>query len=203
MMTRKLGPAMAAGCTSIVKPASATPLTAVAIVRDHRGRGVPAGVVNLITSRASGDGRARAVRATRASARSAFTGSTEVGKELIRAVGRPGQAAVARAGRPRAVHRVRRRRPRRGSRRHDRLEVPQRRPDLRLRQPHLRAARHLQRVHRAAWPRRVAKLSVGNGAREGVTIGPLIDDRAVDKADEHVARRARARARRLVAGGSG
>jgi succinate-semialdehyde dehydrogenase/glutarate-semialdehyde dehydrogenase len=83
MMTRKLGPAMAAGCTSIVKPASATPLTAAAVLRAIEDAGVPKGVVNLITSRSSGmvsrelfgDARVRKI---------SFTGSTEVGKELIR-----------------------------------------------------------------------------------------------------------------------
>ena len=83
MMTRKLGPAMAAGCTSIVKPASATPLTAALILRAIEDAGAPPGVVNLVTSRSSGmvaetlfgDRRVRKV---------SFTGSTEVGKELIR-----------------------------------------------------------------------------------------------------------------------
>ena len=84
MMTRKLGPAMAAGCTSVVKPASATPLTAALILRAIEDAGTPPGVVNLITSRSSGmvaqqlfsDARVRKI---------SFTGSTEVGKELIRA----------------------------------------------------------------------------------------------------------------------
>ena len=83
MMTRKLGPAMAAGCTSVVKPASATPLTAALILRAIEDAGAPAGVVNLVSSRSSGmvastifaDERVRKV---------SFTGSTEVGKELIR-----------------------------------------------------------------------------------------------------------------------
>ena len=83
MMTRKLGPAMAAGCTSIVKPASATPLTAALILRAIEDAGTPPGVVNLITSRSAGmvaeqlfsDARVRKI---------SFTGSTEVGKDLIR-----------------------------------------------------------------------------------------------------------------------
>src|SRR5580765_3031676 len=83
MMTRKLGPAMAAGCTSIVKPASATPLTAALILRAIEDAGTPPGVVNLVTSRAAGmvaetlfgDRRVRKV---------SFTGPTEAGKELIK-----------------------------------------------------------------------------------------------------------------------
>ena len=69
MMTRKLGPAMAAGCTSIVKPASATPLTAAAVLRAIEDAGVPKGVVNL--SRRARPAWSRAsCSATRASARS-------------------------------------------------------------------------------------------------------------------------------------
>src|SRR5262249_50557733 len=51
MLARKLGPALAAGCTSVVKPASATPLTAVEVCRAVVDAGAPAGVVNLVTSR--------------------------------------------------------------------------------------------------------------------------------------------------------
>src|SRR4051794_20081413 len=54
MMTRMLGPAMAAGCTSVVKPASATPLTAALVLRAIEDAGAPPGVVNLVTSRSSG-----------------------------------------------------------------------------------------------------------------------------------------------------
>jgi len=83
MMTRKLGPALAAGCTSIVKPASATPLTAALVLRALEDAGAPPGVVNLITSRASGM-VAETLFADRRVRKVSFTGSTEVGKELIR-----------------------------------------------------------------------------------------------------------------------
>ena len=145
MLTRKLGPALAAGCTSVVKPASATPLTAALIVRAIEDAGTPPGVVNLITSRSSGMVADR------------LFGDSARPQDLVHRldrgrqgadpeVGRPGQAPVARARRPRAVPHLRRRRPRRGRRRADRLEVPQRRPDLRLRQPHVRAERRLRRA---------------------------------------------------------
>ena len=141
MMTRKLGPAMAAGCTSIVKPASATPLTA-ALDPARRSR-TPAprpGVVNLLTSRSSGmvaetlfgDRRVRKV---------SFTGSTEVGKELIRlSAGQVKRLSLELGGHAPYID-LRRRADRGGGRRPDRLEVPQRRPDLRLREPGLRPAR--------------------------------------------------------------
>jgi succinate-semialdehyde dehydrogenase/glutarate-semialdehyde dehydrogenase len=83
MMTRKLGPAMAAGCTSVVKPASATPLTAALILRAIEDAGTPPGVVNLITSRSAGMVADQLFSDTRVR-KISFTGSTEVGKDLIR-----------------------------------------------------------------------------------------------------------------------
>ncbi len=82
MGTRKLGPALAAGCTAVVKPARQTPLTMLLLAQTLEEVGVPAGVVNVVvTSRASEligplmqDRRLRKVT---------FTGSTQVGKQLI------------------------------------------------------------------------------------------------------------------------
>ena len=50
MITRKIAPAMAAGCTVVLKPASATPLTALAIARCGHDAGLPAGVLNIVTA---------------------------------------------------------------------------------------------------------------------------------------------------------
>jgi succinate-semialdehyde dehydrogenase/glutarate-semialdehyde dehydrogenase len=82
MATRKIGPALAAGCTVVLKPASETPLTMLALMPLLEEAGVPAGVVNVIPSRRSGpvvsamlhDPRVRVV---------SFTGSTEVGRKLL------------------------------------------------------------------------------------------------------------------------
>jgi len=82
MATRKIGPALAAGCTVVLKPASDTPLTALAMAAILAEAGVPAGVVNVLPSRSSGkvvsamlhDPRVRKV---------SFTGSTEVGRLLL------------------------------------------------------------------------------------------------------------------------
>jgi succinate-semialdehyde dehydrogenase/glutarate-semialdehyde dehydrogenase len=82
MATRKIGPALAAGCTCILKPASDTPLTALAMAAILAEAGVPDGVVNVLPSRSSGkvvsamlhDPRVRKV---------SFTGSTEVGRTLL------------------------------------------------------------------------------------------------------------------------
>src|SRR5246127_3648260 len=82
MATRKIGPALAAGCPVLVKPASETPLTVLPLMPLLEEAGVPAGVVNVIPSRRSGavvsamlhDPRVRVV---------SFTGSTEVGRKLL------------------------------------------------------------------------------------------------------------------------
>ncbi len=82
MATRKIGPALAAGCPVVLKPASETPLTMLALMPLLEEAGVPAGVVNVIPSRRSGavvsamlhDPRVRVV---------SFTGSTEVGRKLL------------------------------------------------------------------------------------------------------------------------
>ena len=125
-----------------------------------------------------------------------FTGSTEVGKELIRLSAEQVKRLSPRARRPRAVRDLRRRRPRAGRRRPDRLEVPQRRPDLRLREPRLRPARHLRRGPRSGWPRRSRSWRSAPARADGVTIGPLIDDRAVEKVRGARQGRGRATARR-------
>jgi succinate-semialdehyde dehydrogenase/glutarate-semialdehyde dehydrogenase len=82
MATRKIGPALAAGCTTILKPASDTPLTALAIGALLLEAGVPAGVVNVLPSRRSGE-FARALLADSRVRKLSFTGSTEVGRILL------------------------------------------------------------------------------------------------------------------------
>src|SRR5919109_1347982 len=82
MATRKIGPALAAGCPVVLKPASDTPLTMLALMPIMEEAGVPAGVINVIPSRSSGavvsamlhDARVRVI---------SFTGSTEVGRKLL------------------------------------------------------------------------------------------------------------------------
>jgi len=82
MATRKIGPAVAAGCTMILKPAGATPLSALAVAKVLEEAGLPGGVLNVVTSSSSSavskpllnDFRLRKL---------SFTGSTEVGRKLI------------------------------------------------------------------------------------------------------------------------
>lgn len=82
MGTRKIGPALAAGCTVMLKPASATPLTALALAGLLEEAGVPAGVVNVIPSSRSGEISDCVLGDSRVSKLS-FTGSTEVGRVLL------------------------------------------------------------------------------------------------------------------------
>jgi succinate-semialdehyde dehydrogenase/glutarate-semialdehyde dehydrogenase len=84
MATRKLAPALAAGCTTILKPARETPLTAAYIVEVLRRAGVPRGVVNLVTPVPTGPPVRRMIDRPEVRKLS-FTGSTEVGRELLRA----------------------------------------------------------------------------------------------------------------------
>src|SRR5215212_2131067 len=82
MGTRKIGPAVAAGCTMVIKPAQQTPLSMLALAKLFEEAGLPAGVLNVITASSSsevsksiiGDPRLRKLT---------FTGSTEVGRKLV------------------------------------------------------------------------------------------------------------------------
>src|SRR6476661_6379560 len=82
MGTRKIGPAVAAGCTMVIKPAQQTPLSMYALAQIMQEAGLPAGVLNVLTSKSSSDvskpiiGDPRLRKLT-------FTGSTEVGRKLV------------------------------------------------------------------------------------------------------------------------
>ncbi len=81
MITRKLGAALAAGCTAVVKPAEQTPLCGLALARLAEEAGLPRGTVNVITGEAREIGKA--LMESDAVRKVSFTGSTEVGKLLI------------------------------------------------------------------------------------------------------------------------
>jgi succinate-semialdehyde dehydrogenase/glutarate-semialdehyde dehydrogenase len=83
MATRKIGPAIAAGCTMILKPAGETPLTALAIVDILDRAGVPKGVVNVILPTPTGPAIAKMLHDPRVKNLS-FTGSTEVGRIILK-----------------------------------------------------------------------------------------------------------------------
>ena len=198
MMTRKLGPAMAAGCTSVVKPASATPLTAALVLRCIEDAGAPAGVVNLVTSRDAGmvaktifsDARVRKI---------SFTGSTEIGKDLIRASADQVKRLSLELGghAPYIIF--------------DDADLDEAVDGL-IASKYRNAGQTCVCANRAFVQRgvydafrdklkaKVEVMKVGHGLAEGTVIGPLIDSRAVDKADEHV-QDAIAKGATLVTGG--
>jgi succinate-semialdehyde dehydrogenase/glutarate-semialdehyde dehydrogenase len=184
MLTRKLGPALAAGCTSVIKPASATPLTAIEVCRALLDAGAPEGVVNLVTSRSAGM-VSEAIFTDRRVRKISFTGSTEVGKALI------AQAA--------------------GQVKRLSLELGGHAPyiifddaDLDHATDQLMASKFRNAGQTCVCANRIyvqegvrdevvrllvektKALVVGNGMRSGVTIGPLIDRGGVEKAQEHV-----------------
>jgi succinate-semialdehyde dehydrogenase/glutarate-semialdehyde dehydrogenase len=198
MMTRKLGPAMAAGCTSVVKPASATPLTAALVLRAIEDAGAPPGVVNLVTSRSSGM-VAETIFGDRRVRKISFTGSTEVGKDLIRlSAGQVKRLSLELGGHaPYIIF--------------DDADL-QEAVDGLIASKFRNAGQTCVCANRTyvqsgiyddfvgMVAEKVARMVVGPGDQPGVSIGPLIDERAVDKADQHV-QDAIQRGARLVTGG--
>lgn len=197
MVTRKIAPALAAGCTVILKHASQTPLTALALVRLAEEAGVPAGVLNVVT------GAARVVggvlTASPVVAKLSFTGSTEVGKTLM-AQCAPTMKKIS-------------------------MELGGNAPFIVFPDADLDAAvegaiaskyrnngqtcvcvnrilvhKDIAATFEAKLAAAVAKLKVGPGTEVGVTLGPLIDEAAVLKVEEHIAD-ALAHGGRLVTGG--
>ena len=199
MATRKIAPALAAGCTVVVKPAALTPLTTLAFAQLLRDAGLPDGVVNVITTSTSGP-VSDAIIADPRLRKLSFTGSTPVGQQLLQKAA----AGVLRTS----------------------MELGGNAPfvvfddaDLdkavdgaiaakfrNIGQACTAANRFI--VHRDVadeFARRVTErveaFRTGRGTEEGVTIGPLIDDKTVAKADELV-RDAVTRGATLRTGGS-
>jgi succinate-semialdehyde dehydrogenase/glutarate-semialdehyde dehydrogenase len=198
MMTRKLGPAMAAGCTSVVKPASATPLTAALVLRAIEDAGCPPGVVNLVTSRSSRM-VAETIFSDRRVRKVSFTGSTEVGKDLIRlSAGQVKRLSLELGGHaPYLIF--------------DDADLDEAVDGLiasKFRnagqtcvcanRTYVQSGVYDELVARVA--EKVARMVVGPGDQPGVVIGPLINDAGIDKAEEHV-QDAVAKGARVVAGG--
>ncbi|MEI7383042.1 NAD-dependent succinate-semialdehyde dehydrogenase [Pectobacterium versatile] len=182
-LTRKLGPALAAGCTGIIKPANNTPLSAFALLALAQQAGVPDGVLNGV----AGDTQAISdtVMASDKVRKISFTGSTEVGKTLVR------NAADT-------MKKVS-------------MELGGNAPYIVFDDADIQAAvkgaianrfRNAGQVCVSAnrfyiqdgvydefvslLAEEVKKLKVGNGMDDGVVLGPLIDDAAVEKVEKHV-----------------
>src|ERR671927_826620 len=82
MGTRKIGPAIAAGCTMVMKPAKQTPLSMLALAQILEEAGLPGGVLNVVTASSSGEVMEPLIKDSR-TRKLSFTGSTEVGRKLI------------------------------------------------------------------------------------------------------------------------
>ncbi len=197
MITRKVGPALAVGCTIVVKPASETPLTALALAELAHQAGIPKGVLNVITGKASVIGAE--LTSSPAVRMLTFTGSTEIGKVLIEQCAR----TVKKVG----------------------MELGGNAPfivfddaDLVKAVQGAMASKYRNAGQTCVCANRMyvqdevydkfaemlaaetAKLKVGDGSEAGVTIGPLINKAAVEKVEEHIAD-ALAKGARIVAGG--
>jgi len=198
MLTRKLAPALAAGCTVVLKPAEATPLTAVETFKVLEEAGVPAGVINLVTAKDPVP-VARVFLTDPRVRKLTFTGSTSVGKMLAReAADQMKRVSLELGGHAPFV------------------VFPDADP--------VRAAKgaaavkflntgqacispNRMFVHRGALEAflgelvpRVQRMRVGNGLDDGVAVGPLIDENAVRKVDRQV-RDAVSKGAQLLCGG--
>jgi succinate-semialdehyde dehydrogenase / glutarate-semialdehyde dehydrogenase len=197
MITRKAGAALAAGCTMVIKPASATPYSALALAELAERAGIPKGVLSVVTGAAQTVGGE--MTSNRLVRKLSFTGSTEIGKHLLEQCA----ATVKKTS----------------------MELGGNAPFIVFDDADLDAAADgaIASKYRNAGQtcvcaqrllvqdsvydafaqklvERVKKLKVGNGLEAGVTIGPLIDDKAVAKVEQHVAD-ALGKGARVVVGG--
>lgn len=183
MITRKVAPALAAGCTVVMKPASATPLTAIELVKLAEKAGFPKGVINLVTGQASDI--VKAWQQDKRVRKLTFTGSTEVGKMLMRGAadtmkkislelgGHAPLIVTAKADLDKAVPQAVATKFRNGGQTcvcANRIYVE----------------RAVVDEFSERFIKEVEALKVGNGLEEGVDIGPLIDDDALSKVEKHI-----------------
>jgi len=197
MITRKAGPALAAGCTMVIKPSELTPLSALALVALAAMAGVPNGVLNIVTGDAVAIGGE--MTSNHIVRKVTFTGSTEVGRILLR------QAATG-------VKKCA-------------MELGGNAPfivfddaDLDAAVKGAMASKYRNAGQTCVCANRilvqdkvydafagkladaVAALKVGNGAEDGTTIGPMIEPAAIEKIEAHVAD-AVAKGARVLLGG--
>jgi len=186
MITRKVAPALAAGCTVVIKPAEQTPLSALALAELSRQAGIPAGVLNVITGDADRSIEIGKVLCESEIVRKlTFTGSTEVGRILMQ------QCAPT-------IKKLS-------------LELGGHAPFIVFEDADLDKAadgliaskfrnagqtcvctnriyvqRSVQQAFADKLQARIAKLEVGDGLKTKASIGPMIDDNAVAKVQKHV-----------------
>ena len=184
MATRKIAPAIAAGCTSIIKPAALTPLTTMYFVKTLEDAGVPAGVVNVVTTAKSGPLSAEIIGDPRLRKLS-FTGSTEVGRMLMKQAadgilrtsmelgGNAPFVVFADADLDRAVDGVM-------------LAKFRNIGQACTAANRILVQRDVVDEFSRRVTERVAAMKMGRGTEEGVQIGPLVDDNAVQTSHELV-----------------
>lgn len=183
MITRKVAPALAAGCTVVVKPAEQSPLTAFKLAELAEKAGLPKGVINIVTGNAQEIGKVW-LEDTRVR-KLTFTGSTEVGKLLMR-------------GSADTVKKVS-------------LELGGHAPVIVMDDAHLEKSvdgviaakfrnagqtcvcsnriyvhESIAETFTSRLVEKVQQLRVGNGLEEGVDLGPLIDAAAIEKVRKHI-----------------
>ncbi|MGF1471415.1 MAG: NAD-dependent succinate-semialdehyde dehydrogenase [Rubrobacteraceae bacterium] len=198
MITRKLGPALAAGCTMVIKPSELTPLSALEIARIFEEAGLPKGVLSVVTGLDAAD-LTSAIMKDKRVRKLSFTGSTAVGKLLMQ------QAS--------------------GTMKRLSLELGGHAPFIVFDDADLDAALEgaiaskmrnmgqtcvsanrifVQRGIKDEFARRLSELlgqmKVGDGTEEGVEVGPLIEDKALEKVERHVADAADKGARVVLGG---
>jgi succinate-semialdehyde dehydrogenase/glutarate-semialdehyde dehydrogenase len=199
MATRKIAPALAAGCTVVIKPAEATPLTTIRLAQLLEEAGLPAGVVNVVTTSSPGP-LSEAVIGDRRLRKLSFTGSTAVGHRLLaRAAGGVLRTSMELGGNAPF------------------LVFEDANMDKAVGGAMLAKFRNVGQactaanrfvVHTSVIDEftdrvidRVRTLEMGRGTEPGVTIGPLIDEKAVAKTEQLV-RDATARGATLRVGGT-
>ncbi|BBV78035.1 NAD-dependent succinate-semialdehyde dehydrogenase [Raoultella planticola] len=184
MITRKAGPALAAGCTMVLKPASQTPFSALALAELARRAGIPDGVFNVVTGSASAVGNE--LTGNPLVRKLSFTGSTEIGRQLMAQCAQDIKKVSLELGGnapfivfddadlDRAVEGAMASKFRNAGQTcvcANRLYVQD--------GVYERFAGKLQQA--------VEQLRLGDGLQAGVTTGPLIDEKAIAKVQEHIA----------------
>ena len=197
MITRKAGPALAAGCTMVIKPASQTPFSALALMELAERAGIPKGVLSVVTGSAGDIGSE--LTGNPLVRKLSFTGSTEIGRQLMMECAKDIKKVSLELGgnAPFIVF--------------DDADLDAA-VDGALASKYRNAGQtcvcanrlYVQEGVYDAFAEKlaaaVAKLKIGNGLEDGITTGPLIDEKAVAKVQEHIAD-AVSKGARIIAGG--
>ncbi|MCE7764396.1 NADP-dependent succinate-semialdehyde dehydrogenase [Pseudomonas putida] len=183
MITRKAGPALAAGCTMVLKPASQTPYSALALVELAHRAGIPAGVLSVVTGSAGEVGGE--LTGNSLVRKLSFTGSTEIGRQLMQECAKDIKKVSLELGgnAPFIVF--------------DDADLDKAvegaiiskyrnngQTCVCANRIYVQDGVYDAFAHKLAAA--VAKLKIGNGLEDGTTTGPLIDGKAVAKVQEHI-----------------